>query len=35
MRINYGAMGLSIVIGLLLTMTTVLQASAGPIALVG
>lgn len=35
MRIKYGAMGLSIVIGLLLTMTTVLQAQVGPSALVG
>ena len=34
MRIKYGAMGLSIVIGLLLTMTTVLQASTGANALV-
>lgn len=34
MRIKYGAMGLSIVIGLLLTMTTVLQASTEANALV-
>ena len=33
MRIKYGTMGLSIVIGLLLTLTTVLQAPAGATAL--
>ena len=35
MRIKYGAMGISVVIGVLLTMTTVLQASTGANALIG
>ena len=35
MRMKYGTMVLSVVIGLLLTMTTVLQAQAGSMRLIG